>query len=103
MADIGAHIAAGRDSTLTTDALVDLERACAALCADARPTPSGLRRGIDIAGNGRFIRNVIESAEEKREFRLSGRDDLGTLTHDDLMRIDAADIRAALAQLTGKV
>lgn len=103
LADIGAHIAAGRDSTLTTDALVELERACAALCADARPTPSGLRRGIDIAGNGRFIRNVIESAEEEREFRLSGRDDLGTLTHDDLMRIDAADIRAALAQLTGKV
>ncbi|QHN32201.1 type VII secretion AAA-ATPase EccA [Gordonia amarae] len=102
LADIGSHIAAGRDSTLTTEALVELERACAALCSDVRPTVSGPRRGIDIAGNGRFIRNVIESAEEEREFRLSGRDDLGTLTHDDLMCIDAADIRAALTQLTGK-
>ncbi|MBD0021778.1 type VII secretion AAA-ATPase EccA [Gordonia pseudamarae] len=102
LTDIGSHIAAGRDSTLTPDALVELERSCAALCSAFRPTSSGMRRGIDIAGNGRFIRNVIESAEEEREFRLSGRDDLGTLTHDDLMRIDAADIRAALTQLTGR-
>ncbi len=102
LADIGSHIAAGRDSALTTDALVELERACAALCSEIRPTASGLRRGIDIVGNGRFIRNVIETAEEEREFRLSDRDDLGTLTHEDLMCIDAADIRAALAQLTGQ-
>ena len=70
--------------------------------SEIRPTASGLRRGIDIVGNGRFIRNVIETAEEEREFRLSDRDDLGTPTHEDLMCIDAADIRAALAQLTGQ-
>lgn len=40
----------------------------------------GTAPGYRHRRNGRFIRNVIESAEEEREFRLSGRDDLGTLT-----------------------
>ena len=35
------------------------------------PDTNGVsRRSLDIAGNGRFVRNVVERSEEEREFRL---------------------------------
>ena len=45
-------------------------------CSGSWPQPStpdanGVdRRSLDIAGNGRFVRNVVERSEEEREFRL---------------------------------
>ncbi|MBO0853869.1 MAG: type VII secretion AAA-ATPase EccA, partial [Nocardia sp.] len=59
------------------------------------------RRAIDTAGNGRFIRNVIESAEEEREFRLATDDsiDLHAIDEEVLMRIEAADMEKALEGL----
>ena len=55
-------------------------------------------RDIDLAGNGRFVRNVIEAAEEEREYRLA--ENHGAVLEDldeaELMRIEAVDMRAAL-------
>jgi hypothetical protein len=52
---------------------------------------------VDLAGNGRFVRNVIEAAEEEREFRLTQGDiDPAHLTEEDLMSITEADMRAAV-------
>ena len=65
--------------------------------------PARLRRNIDLAGNGRFVRNVIEAAEEEREYRLSESygAELEGLDEQQLMRIDLADMKAALDSVMG--
>ncbi|MBA4857740.1 type VII secretion AAA-ATPase EccA [Nocardia farcinica] len=100
LGQIGKLIASSRDSELSDEALALLEQACDGLYHSERIDQSGQpRRGIDLAGNGRFVRNVIEAAEEEREFRLANDDslDLSTVDASVLMRIEAADMRAALA------
>ncbi|AZG45820.1 type VII secretion AAA-ATPase EccA [Gordonia insulae] len=97
LARIGDFIARKRDSLLTPEAIAELEQACTPLYHDVRESASGIRRASDVAGNGRFIRNIIEGAEEEREYRLSASGDLDSLSHDDLMRIEVADIRTALS------
>ena len=98
LARIGEYLAWRRDSILTPEAAAEIEQACAPLYEDVREAGAGMRRGIDLAGNGRFVRNIVESAEEEREYRLSA-GDLSALSADDLMRIEASDVRAAIATL----
>ncbi|GAA5067239.1 type VII secretion AAA-ATPase EccA [Nocardia callitridis] len=96
---IGEVIATSRDSVLADDAKALLEKACEGLYNSERVDQSGQqRRGIDLAGNGRFIRNVVEAAEEEREFRLANDDTLDLAAADEsvLMRIEEPDMRAAL-------
>ncbi|MDF0529890.1 type VII secretion AAA-ATPase EccA [Tsukamurella sp. 8F] len=87
LAEIAESIARSRDSMLSGQAAILVEDACARL---------GDR--IDGLGNGRFIRNLVESAEEEREMRLAARD-LDAVDEAALMRIEAADIARALEQL----
>ncbi|MFT4127370.1 MAG: type VII secretion AAA-ATPase EccA [Gordonia sp. (in: high G+C Gram-positive bacteria)] len=101
LAQIGERIAGQRDSILTPEAATALEQACTPLYHEVRHGPTGSQRATDLAGNGRFIRNVIEAAEEEREFRLAAAGDVTELSHDDLMRIEAADLRAALNNVLG--
>ncbi|MET7768269.1 type VII secretion AAA-ATPase EccA [Nocardia sp. NPDC005366] len=99
LCDIGRFIAGKRDSTVADEAIDLLRAACAELYDAERIDQSGLsRRGVDIAGNGRFIRNVIESAEEEREYRLAMDESLDphSLDEETLMRIEPADMRNAL-------
>lgn len=96
LARIGEFIARQRDSLLTSDAVTELEAACTPLYHDLRTEGSLVRRASDLAGNGRFIRNIIEAAEEEREYRLSAQGDFASLSEEDLMRIEARDVRAAL-------
>ncbi len=99
LGQIGKVIADKRDSDISPDALSLLVEACRVLYDQEAVDQSGeLRRKVDLAGNGRFVRNVIEAAEEEREFRLSSDDsiDLATLDNDALMRIEAVDMRNAL-------
>ncbi|MEV0293233.1 type VII secretion AAA-ATPase EccA [Nocardia sp. NPDC050710] len=96
---IGQLIAKSRDSDLSEEALALLERACDGLYNSEKTDQSGQpRRGIDLAGNGRFVRNVIEAAEEEREFRLANDDslDLSAVDESVLMRVEAPDMQAAL-------
>ncbi|MGC4935388.1 type VII secretion AAA-ATPase EccA [Gordonia sp. DT30] len=99
LARIGEFIAARRDSILTEDAVAELEQACTPMYHDVRRHASGPQRATDLAGNGRFIRNVIEAAEEEREHRLSATGDLESLSHEQLMRIEVTDLRAALTSV----
>ncbi|MFI5779325.1 type VII secretion AAA-ATPase EccA [Nocardia sp. NPDC051570] len=99
LCEIGRFIAHRRDSAVSDEAIDLLRDACVGLYEAERIDQSGLpRRGVDIAGNGRFIRNIIESAEEEREYRLAMDDslDLRALDEDTLMRIEADDMRKAL-------
>lgn len=104
LGDIGRLIAKTRDSELTEGAYDELVAACKILYSNQSVDDSGaMRREIDQVGNGRFIRNVIETAEEEREYRLSEREDvsLEDLDEAELMRIEVGDMRAALENVLG--
>ncbi|MDV7134774.1 type VII secretion AAA-ATPase EccA [Williamsia muralis] len=103
LTQIADLLARKRDSLLSTEALRELEMACAPLCHEVELDEFGReRRMIDLAGNGRFVRNVVESAEEEREHRLtSGTIELADLDDEALMRIEASDMQAALAGVLG--
>ncbi len=49
------------------------------------------RRSLDIAGNGRFVRNLVERSEEEREYRLD-HSDAEDFTDDELMTITDQDV-----------
>ena len=102
LGQIGEVIAKSRDSELAEGATEQLVAACRRLYDMESTDQSGQpRRGVDLAGNGRFIRNVIEAAEEEREFRLANDDslDLSEVDESVLMRIEAPDMQAALATI----
>ncbi|GAA3956063.1 type VII secretion AAA-ATPase EccA [Gordonia caeni] len=94
---IAEVLADRRDDRLTADAADALSEAFCALYDDVVDTPAGPRRGTDVAGNGRFVRNVLEAAEEEREHRLAAGNDLTGLTETELMTITAPDVHRALA------
>jgi type VII secretion ATPase EccA len=99
LGDIARVIAKRRDSDFTDAAYQELVAACADLCATESVDMTGARRSnIDIAGNGRFVRNVVESAEEERAFRLNEDPevDIEALTEEMLRRIELTDVQAAL-------
>jgi type VII secretion ATPase EccA len=99
LGDIGRLIAHTRDSELTEAAHDELVSVCTALWEGETVDPTGkFHRNIDLAGNGRFVRNVIEVAEEEREYRLSQcyGADLEGLDEQQLMRIDLTDMKSAL-------
>ncbi|WP_062994224.1 type VII secretion AAA-ATPase EccA [Nocardia mikamii] len=101
---IGQFIASKRDSEVSEDALELLQAACRELYERQVVDQSGeQRRAVDLAGNGRFIRNVIEAAEEEREFRLATDEsiDLSAVDETVLMRIEGADMAKALEGVLG--
>jgi type VII secretion ATPase EccA len=104
LGDIGRLIARSRDSELSEAAYEELVAACTTLCqGEALDTSGHVRRSVDLAGNGRFVRNVIEAAEEEREYRLSESHaaNLQDLDEAQLMRIELPDMQGALKQVLG--
>ncbi len=93
--EIANFMAEKRDSTFEQSALDDLEALFGHLASSSKADFSGIqRRGLDIAGNGRFVRNVVEKSEEEREFRLdhSEHAQTGEFTDEELMTITASDV-----------
>ena len=87
-----------RDSVLPAQSVQILQDACRPLYDTVVTDQNGGQvRLIDLAGNGRFVRNVIEAAEEEREYRLSsGEIDITDLDSDALMRIEPSDMQTAI-------
>ncbi|GAA1001776.1 type VII secretion AAA-ATPase EccA [Nocardiopsis tropica] len=91
LAEIGEALARSRDAVLTGEAAAVLEACC-----------GGIADRLDQLGNGRFVRNVIEAAEEERELRLAeSGSDLSALDEAQLMRIEGTDMARALEALVG--
>jgi len=93
--EIANFMATRRDSMFDQQALDDLESLFAHMASTTKADSVGVeRRGLDIAGNGRFVRNVVEKSEEEREFRLdhSEHAKTGEFTDEELMTITAADV-----------
>jgi type VII secretion ATPase EccA len=104
LGDIGRLIARARDSELSDAAYEELVSVCTTLCQGEAPDSNGqMRRAVDLAGNGRFVRNVIEAAEEEREYRLSESHGLNLQDLDEaqLMRIELPDMQTALKHVLG--
>jgi type VII secretion ATPase EccA len=100
--EIANFMAGKRDSAFEQAALEDLEALFGHLANSSKPDAAGVeRRGLDIAGNGRFVRNVVEKSEEEREFRLdhSEHAETGEFTDDELMTITAGDVRNSVEPL----
>jgi type VII secretion ATPase EccA len=100
--EIANFMAAKRDSVFEQSALDDLEALFAHLANTSKPDTAGVeRRGLDIAGNGRFVRNVVEKSEEEREFRLdhSEHAETGEFTDEELVTITAKDVRNSVEPL----
>ncbi|MCV7175117.1 type VII secretion AAA-ATPase EccA [Mycolicibacterium sphagni] len=101
LADIAVAMAAKRDSVFDTAARHDLEALFGQLANSSTPDSTGVaRRSLDIAGNGRFVRNVVERSEEEREFRLDHMDLAGAdFTDEQMMTITASDVRSSVVPL----
>ncbi|NKY59826.1 type VII secretion AAA-ATPase EccA [Nocardia flavorosea] len=96
LVQIADHIAGKKDSILSNQAREVLRDRCLEMSEKSK---NG-RRLIDLAGNGRFVRNVVEAAEAERDFRFTRGDiDIASMTNEELMTVDAFDITAALAGL----
>lgn len=92
LVEIAMRMAEKRDSVFANAALAQLESLFGYLAAATSPDTTGVdRRSLDIAGNGRFVRNIVERSEEEREYRLD-HSDVEDFSDDALMTITAADV-----------
>ncbi|WP_199255120.1 type VII secretion AAA-ATPase EccA [Mycolicibacterium mengxianglii] len=105
LVEIANSMAKQRDSLFEQAALDDMQGLFSQLATSSSPDALGVeRRKLDIAGNGRFVRNVVERSEEEREFRLdhtehSGQAAAHHFTDEELMTITAGDVRSSVVPL----
>ncbi|BBW99096.1 ESX-3 secretion system protein EccA3 [Mycolicibacterium moriokaense] len=102
LVEIATRMAEKRDSVFEPAALAHMETLFTQLASVTTPDANGVdRRSLDIAGNGRFVRNLVERSEEEREFRLD-HSDTEEFTDDELMTITDEDVtRSAIPLLRG--
>ncbi|CAM4371461.1 Type VII secretion system protein EccA1 [Mycobacterium basiliense] len=102
LVEIAHKMAEQRDSIFEGSALEDMEALFAKLAAGSTPDANGIsRRSLDIAGNGRFVRNIVERSEEEREFRLDHSEHAGNgeFSDEELMTITAGDVGKSVEPL----
>jgi type VII secretion ATPase EccA len=102
LVEIANKMAQQRDSIFEPSALDHMETLFAKLAAATTPDSNGIeRRSLDIAGNGRFVRNIVERSEEEREFRLDHSEHAGSgeFSDDELMTITDQDVSNSVEPL----
>ncbi|MBU9762648.1 type VII secretion AAA-ATPase EccA [Mycobacterium sp. TNTM28] len=99
LVEIAERMAEKRDSTFEKAAHDEMERLFGYLAEATMPDANGVsRRSLDIAGNGRFVRNLVERSEEEREYRLDHSDN-DDFTDEEMMTITAGDVNNSAAPL----
>jgi type VII secretion ATPase EccA len=99
LVEIAVRMAEKCDSFFERAALADMEGLFSHLAEASTPDAAGVsRRSLDIAGNGRFVRNLVERSEEEREYRLD-HSDAEDFTDDELMTITDVDVRNSAVPL----
>jgi len=99
LVEIAVRMAEKRDSVFDPAALAHMDNLFGKLAAQTSPDANGVdRRALDIAGNGRFVRNLVERSEEEREFRLD-HSDVEEFTDDELMTITDEDVTKSVEPL----
>ncbi len=102
LVEIANTMAQQRDSIFEQSALDHMAALFEKLAATSTPDSNGVeRRSLDIAGNGRFVRNIVERSEEEREFRLDHSEQAGTGEFSDaeLMTITDQDVSNSVEPL----
>ena len=100
LVEIARTMAAQRDSVFEQPALDHMEALFSGLAARSTADANGIeRRSLDIAGNGRFVRNIVERSEEEREFRLDHSEPTGEFSDQQLMTITDRDVAESVAPL----
>lgn len=96
LAQIARVMAEARGSTMDDDAVAALEHAIASNTFNTRN--ENRLSPIDKAGNGRFMRNVVERAEELRADRLASTE-LESLSDEAFDRLEADDLATAAIEI----
>ncbi|HTY28649.1 MAG TPA: type VII secretion AAA-ATPase EccA [Mycobacterium sp.] len=102
LVEIAHKMAEQRDSVFEPAALDHMEALFSRLATESTPDANGIsRRNLDIAGNGRFVRNIVERSEEEREFRLDHSEHAGTgeFSDEELMTITDGDVEKSVEPL----
>lgn len=91
--EIADVIATANDSKLDPDAAEQVQQAAALLSERM----VGDKPAIDVAGNGRYARQLVETAEQCRDMRLTRSPDFEDLDAVRLSEINGADMAEAVA------
>lgn len=97
--EIAKVIAAGNDSTLSAEAEDNLLAAAKVL---SERTVRG-KPALDIAGNGRYARQLVEAGEQYRDIRLTRAVDFESLDEDRLREINGEDMAEAIEAVHGRL
>ncbi|MCH9669788.1 MAG: type VII secretion AAA-ATPase EccA [Actinomycetia bacterium] len=93
--EIAKVIAADNDSNLADDAAQQVLDAATLLLQ--RTTSD--KAALDIAGNGRYARQLVEAGEQTRDIRLAGSSDVDSLATEQLSEISGKDMAAAISSV----
>lgn len=99
IAKIAEVLAAKNDSRLDDDAAHRVVKAATALGGqrlNGKPA-------LDLAGNGRYARQLVEAAEECRDLRLSRSPNLEQLATDELATVTGEDMASAISAVHGRL
>jgi len=97
--DIAVVLAAGSDSTLSDEAAKQVLDAATLL---SQSTASG-KPALDVAGNGRYARQLVEAGEQTRDMRLARSLDIDSLAVEQLSEISEEDMAAAITSVHGRM
>ncbi|MCH9640121.1 MAG: type VII secretion AAA-ATPase EccA [Actinomycetia bacterium] len=93
--DIAKVIAEENDSCFTDDAAKQVLEAAGLLI---QSTLNG-KPALDVAGNGRYARRLVETGEQIRDMRLAQSADVDSLAIDELSEICAEDMAVAITSV----
>lgn len=93
--DIAKGIAAANDSNLADAAA---KRVLDAATLLVHSTVSG-KPALDVAGNGRYARQLVEAGEQTRDMRLARSGDVDSLATEQLSEISGEDMATAIASV----
>jgi type VII secretion ATPase EccA len=97
--DIAKVLAQGNDSTLADEAAKRVLEAATLLgqrALNGKPA-------LDIAGNGRYARQLVEAGEQNRDMRLARSADFESLGVDELSEINGDDMMAAITAVHSRL
>ncbi|KMO69349.1 type VII secretion AAA-ATPase EccA [Mycolicibacterium obuense] len=97
--DIAKVIAEGNDSALSEDAAKHVLDAAMLLSQST----AGGKPALDVAGNGRYARQLVEAGEQSRDMRLARSMDFESLGVEELSEISGEDMAAAIASVHGRM
>jgi len=93
--DIAKGIADNNDSCFTDDAAEQVLEAAALLI---QSTTNG-KPALDVAGNGRYARRLVEAGEQIRDMRLAQSADVDSLAIEELSEICGEDMAVAITSV----